>query len=188
MAFSFGFFADAPAAGSAAAPADAVGRAHTQRAAGVADAPFCVLSAFPADEGGWAAAPVADDLGLTRAVALEPDAVSGGSLDVVPGKYEGGGKVWECTLDLLRFLHGLPLRAVGTPFPGPPTALPAPVAVPPVLSSVRGGVVCDLGCGAGLLGVAAARAGARHVLWQVRVTAGVAGADGGGGGGDLAVV
>lgn len=59
--------------------------------------------------------------------------------DVVRGEYEGGAQVWECTSDLLAALPSLPLRAAR---------------------------VLDLGCGAGLLGAAALRAGAARVVFS----------------------
>jgi hypothetical protein len=30
------------------------------------------------------------------------------SKDIIPGQYEGGFKLWECTLDLLRFFDAHP--------------------------------------------------------------------------------
>lgn len=50
--------------------------------------------------------------------------------DLVPGEYEGGFKIWECTYDLLDFLNSHPNHT---------------------LFSDR--KVLDLGCGAGLLGI-----------------------------------
>lgn len=52
--------------------------------------------------------------------------------DLVPSKYEGGLKIWECTEDLLQWL--LSINANG---------------------SLKGKHVLDLGCGTGLLGIAA---------------------------------
>jgi len=68
------------------------------------------------------------------------------SLDVVPGRYEGGAKVWECTRDALRHIGGQ--AGAGS-------------RVAAVLAA-GGAVVADVGCGAGLLGVAALAAGAAH--------------------------
>jgi len=81
--------------------------------------------------------------GVVRVVLEDTDAVSGTHLDVVRGAYEGGAKVWECTADALGWLES---GGGG--------------------SEVRGKRVADLGCGAGLLGVAAARMGAAAVLLQ----------------------
>ncbi|XP_067841605.1 histidine protein methyltransferase 1 homolog [Heptranchias perlo] len=59
--------------------------------------------------------------------------------DLIPGVYEGGLKIWECTFDLLKHLDGVDLR------------------------SQR---VLDLGCGAGLLGILALRKQAQEVHFQ----------------------
>nr|SVE75347.1 EOG090X0C09 [Daphnia dolichocephala] len=61
--------------------------------------------------------------------------------DVVKGVYEGGLKVWECTLDLLDYLDKEPVQ----------------------FDTLN---VLDLGCGAGLLGIYALRKGARTVHFQ----------------------
>ncbi|XP_039995432.1 histidine protein methyltransferase 1 homolog [Xiphias gladius] len=61
--------------------------------------------------------------------------------DLIPGMYEGGLKVWECTYDLLELIE-----KDGETFGGK--------------------AVLDLGCGAGLLGILALRSGARHVHFQ----------------------
>ena len=62
--------------------------------------------------------------------------------DVLPGVYEGGFKVWECSIDLCRYLHATPTLC------GP------------------GRRVLELGCGHGLPGSLALRTGASHVLFQ----------------------
>jgi hypothetical protein len=82
-----------------------------------------------------------------RRVVVDADAVTGVARDVVSGRYEGGAKVWECTRDLLSYLRD--------DSPGGGAAL---LARP-------GCVVADVGCGAGLLGVAALQAGVSHVLF-----------------------
>ncbi|XP_040905924.1 histidine protein methyltransferase 1 homolog [Toxotes jaculatrix] len=61
--------------------------------------------------------------------------------DLIPGVYEGGLKVWECTYDLLELIE-----KDGETFGGK--------------------AVLDLGCGAGLLGILALKRGARHVHFQ----------------------
>ncbi|XP_035710000.1 histidine protein methyltransferase 1 homolog isoform X3 [Folsomia candida] len=66
------------------------------------------------------------------------------SSDLVPGLYEGGFKLWECTFDLLSYLEDESGKAVSI---GPDTK------------------VLDLGCGHGLLGLYALGRGA-HVLFQ----------------------
>merc|ERR1712029_748347 len=68
--------------------------------------------------------------------------------DLIPGVYEGGLKVWECTEDLLRHIKAesrLSVEAGGHSFSR----------------------VLDLGCGAGLLGIAAAKTFAsKHLVFQ----------------------
>lgn len=61
--------------------------------------------------------------------------------DLIPGVYEGGLKVWECTYDLLELIE-----KEGQTFSGK--------------------AVLDLGCGAGLLGILALKRGARQVCFQ----------------------
>lgn len=61
--------------------------------------------------------------------------------DLIPGTYEGGFKLWECTLDLLEYL-----RENTTLF--------------------NSKVVLDLGCGTGLLGIYTLTAGAHKVDFQ----------------------
>ncbi|XP_078078861.1 histidine protein methyltransferase 1 homolog [Mustelus asterias] len=70
-------------------------------------------------------------LGLSGAIASHSD--------LVPGVYEGGLKIWECTFDLAAYLSAVPLA---------------------------GRRVLDLGCGAGLLGIFALRKGAAEVHFQ----------------------
>jgi hypothetical protein len=86
--------------------------------------------------------------GLRRRV-VDADAVAGVPLDVVAGVYEGGAKVWECTRDLLAYL------AAGGGDGGGGGG--------PLIRA--GSVVADVGCGAGLLGVAALLAGAARCLF-----------------------
>ena len=80
--------------------------------------------------------------GLKR-VLIEVDDVVGSHLDVVPGKYEGGAKLWECTRDLLQLLYNESNASL--------------------VSSKR---VLDMGCGAGILGCAALVLGAESVVFQ----------------------
>ncbi|XP_048842665.1 histidine protein methyltransferase 1 homolog [Brienomyrus brachyistius] len=61
--------------------------------------------------------------------------------DLISGVYEGGLKIWECTYDLLEYIE-----AEGVSFVGKK--------------------VLDLGCGAGLLGIAALKMGASDVHFQ----------------------
>lgn len=68
--------------------------------------------------------------------------------DVVPGVYEGGAKVWECTQDLGDYL----------------TALDENGCAP--IDEFVNHTVLDLGCGAGLLGILALKIGASAVHFQ----------------------
>ena len=63
--------------------------------------------------------------------------------DLVPGVYEGGFKIWECTYDLLSYLQEN--------------------SVASCLPKAR---VLDLGCGAGLTGIFCALLGATSVTFQ----------------------
>jgi predicted nicotinamide N-methyase len=71
-----------------------------------------------------------------KSYAPPPDAVPS---EVIPGVYEGGFQLWECTLDLLAFLESVPFE---------------------------NRTVCELGCGRGLPGICAALHGAAAVLFQ----------------------
>ena len=57
------------------------------------------------------------------------------------GVYEGGLKVWECSLDLVKFIKELP-------------------------TLVKDKVVLEIGCGQGLPGVMALKCGASSVIFQ----------------------
>lgn len=61
--------------------------------------------------------------------------------DLIPGTYEGGYKLWECTLDLLEYLNKH-------------------------TTYFDGKSVLDLGCGTGLLGIFTMIAGAQSVDFQ----------------------
>ncbi|XP_067997617.1 histidine protein methyltransferase 1 homolog [Melanerpes formicivorus] len=61
--------------------------------------------------------------------------------DLIPGVYEGGLKIWECTFDLMDYLSEAGIQ-------------------------VAGKTILDLGCGAGLLGIAALRGKAKKVHFQ----------------------
>lgn len=61
--------------------------------------------------------------------------------DIIPGEYEGGFKLWECTLDLLRYFDTQP-------------------------GIFEGKRVLEMGCGHGLLGILAKKQGASHVCLQ----------------------
>lgn len=68
--------------------------------------------------------------------------------DVVPGIYEGGAKVWECTQDLGDYLT-VPNDDGCT-----------------VIDEFRNKTVLDLGCGAGLLGILALKIGSATIHFQ----------------------
>lgn len=61
--------------------------------------------------------------------------------DLIPGTYEGGFKLWECTLDLLKYLSKN-------------------------ITIFKGKSVLDLGCGTGLLGIFTLITGAQNVDFQ----------------------
>ncbi|XP_060620109.1 histidine protein methyltransferase 1 homolog [Anolis sagrei] len=69
-----------------------------------------------------------------------PDPISSHS-DLIPGVYEGGLKIWECTFDLLNYLSEAEIQFGNKS-------------------------VLDLGCGAGLLGIAALKRNAGEVHFQ----------------------
>ncbi|XP_074733006.1 histidine protein methyltransferase 1 homolog [Strix uralensis] len=61
--------------------------------------------------------------------------------DLIPGVYEGGLKIWECTFDLIEYLSEAEIEFTNK-------------------------TVLDLGCGAGLLGIVALRGKAEKVHFQ----------------------
>ncbi|NXG74409.1 MET18 methyltransferase, partial [Baryphthengus martii] len=61
--------------------------------------------------------------------------------DLIPGVYEGGLKIWECTFDLIDYLYEAEVQFANK-------------------------AVLDLGCGAGLLGIVALRGKAEKVHFQ----------------------
>ena len=77
-------------------------------------------------------------------ICLEEEAVieaNRENSDIVEGRYEGGLKIWECSLDLARHVHK-------------------------ESSLFKGKRVLELGCGVGLPGIAAVQHGTSHVLFQ----------------------
>lgn len=79
--------------------------------------------------------------GLTLKYYPRTEALTPHSRDIVPGVYEGGFKLWECTADLLRFLQAHP-------------------------QLVAGKRVLEMGCGHGLAAVLAAKLGATCIGLQ----------------------
>jgi len=79
---------------------------------------------------------------LEVAAAAASVGAATGASDLLPGRYEGGCKLWECGVDLARLLAG-------------------PQAPP-----LAGVCVLELGCGHGLPGCVAALRGAASVTWQ----------------------
>lgn len=68
--------------------------------------------------------------------------------DVVPGVYEGGAKIWECTQDLGDYLTASNENGGA------------------VIDEFVSKTVLDLGCGAGLLGILALKTGSSAVHFQ----------------------
>lgn len=64
--------------------------------------------------------------------------------DLVPGQYEGGLKVWECTFDLGELM----------------------AEKEDVTKLFKSATILDLGCGSGILGILAAKLGAEKVVFQ----------------------
>jgi len=61
--------------------------------------------------------------------------------DIIPGIYEGGFKLWECTLDMLKYLE--------------------------IQTNIfEGKKIIEMGCGHGLLGILASKMGAKDVCLQ----------------------
>jgi len=50
---------------------------------------------------------IAGDLTLRKCITTVPKSLSSNGADVVPGVYEGGYKLWECSVDLVRYLHSI---------------------------------------------------------------------------------
>jgi len=163
MSFAFNFFAASDCGETGAPPGDApppAARAPAPAAGGPrATSPLEVvaadLSAAAAAVGAWSVVRVDGGGGGGGALALRRPALPPGGVDaltgaagadVVRGVYEGGGKVWECTLDVLRLVCGGGGGGGG--------------------AGVRGRAVLDLGAGAGLLAAACVRLGARAVVAQ----------------------
>lgn len=64
--------------------------------------------------------------------------------DLIPGRYEGGLKVWECTFDLGELMAESEQNR----------------------KLFQGSTVLDLGCGSGILGILAIKLGASKVVFQ----------------------
>ena len=146
MAFRFDFPMEGAAVPPPAQAPSAAALAAAPSAAALAAALPTLLALLPLPSpGALGAFPTAPLPGLDLVHYQVPsaDAVSGvAAVDVVPGVYEGGAKIWECTRDLL----GLAREGAGV--------------------ALAGARVLDLGCGAGLLGVHALLCGAASVTFQ----------------------
>lgn len=157
--FNFGGGADAePAPVPSAVPADAATAAPSEAlipgvevlASEVPDpapgwVPETVLVGdVPFVKGASSGARYAD---VTEAV---PDADEARRSDLVKGKYEGGAKLWECAVDLTRFLlENDAARDADAGF----------------FLRLKDARVLELGCGHGLPGLACAMRGAREVVF-----------------------
>ena len=58
--------------------------------------------------------------------------------DIIPGVYEGGFTLWECTIDFLKYMQNI---------------------------DIKDKFVLDIGCGLGLLGIKALKQGASKVTF-----------------------
>lgn len=85
--------------------------------------------------------------------------------DVVSSLYEGGFKVWNCSLDLVGFLENQLNGMAVSDQPQPPRKNRAKVNHLPG-GSLRGMRVIDLGCGHGLPGIYSLQQGAKYVAFQ----------------------
>lgn len=159
--FNFGGGADAePAPVPSAVPADAATAAPSEAlipgvevlASEVPDpapgwVPETVLVGdVPFVKGASSGARYAD---VTEAV---PDADEARRSDLVKGKYEGGAKLWECAVDLTRFLLENDSSAARDADAG-------------FFLRLKDARVLELGCGHGLPGLACAMRGAREVVF-----------------------
>ena len=126
--------------------------------------------------GGLRCVVVDDDDGPAR-----PDFRAVVDSDLIPGVYEGGLKVWECSLDLCRHLASVVVVVVGADDrggegggdPAPPSIVGAAVA----RAIGPGGSTLELGCGHGLPGCLILREGARRVCDEDDVVRGRDGGD-----------
>ncbi|KAG6614274.1 Histidine protein methyltransferase 1 [Phytophthora cinnamomi] len=144
MSFSFNFALDgaapAPAAPSAAAPAASAPGRSGERFSPSAACSSLPAAAFSSVQAGALRFDIVNTTGadfLARTGAIR--AVLSTS-DVQTGVYEGGFKLWECSLDLVRFVEAQ-----------------VPHMPPAVL---------ELGCGHGLPGIHALQRGARRVVFS----------------------
>ncbi len=80
---------------------------------------------------------VAPDLTLKKSTADVPSTLSANGADVVAGVYEGGFKLWECAVDLVRYIHK---------------------------NGLKGASVLEIGAGHGLPGIVMGSMGARLAL------------------------
>jgi predicted RNA methylase len=87
--------------------------------------------------------------------------------DIIPGVYEGGFKVWECTLDLLKYIAEVQtqinLNNINSGNISNSNEIPNSIIAK---LDMRNKVVMDIGCGHGLLGIAALKSGASCCIFQ----------------------
>ena len=143
MSFSFNF--DPESSGGAAGAADEAARLEvmmeTDAVAFEVKCPFSASSITPClQETRFV---TSDFQGLSIARTAEPTQRTcriDATHDLIPGQYEGGLKLWECSIDLVNYFLGR--------------------------TDLHRGSVLELGCGHGLPGVAAMLKGCRPVVFS----------------------
>lgn len=141
MSFSFGFFNEAESSVSAPPSAVSVQPSGPNAEPVVRHPPLKIFL-----DGGDIefAALRAGDTELLMALVPENDLALDKESDIIPGVYEGGYKVWECSVDLT-------------------TLLLQNQSSLPELTTCR---VIELGCGHGFPGVAALKLGCKRVVFS----------------------
>jgi len=157
---------DAAAAAAARAPAADVVRGVVVDAADVPHpAPGWIREDVRVElgrDGEWATFIKGASSGTAAALKLRGAREDVADADVVKGKYEGGFKLWECAVDLVRFIMTLPEEEEEDDASASASASASPSLS---LSLLRGASVLELGCGHGLPAIAAATRGAKRVVF-----------------------
>jgi tRNA G26 N,N-dimethylase Trm1 len=83
---------------------------------------------------------ISDELQVSYVLNNDPQEY--GNYDIVKGKYEGGGKIWECSIDLAKYVYSR--------FTSSNSSCSS-------FSSYRPGLCLELGCGHGIPGLVALR-------------------------------